>query len=72
MCGDEEPNSTSWAGTEVTLDQVVFLKTFRRKVTIHGVTYHVVPINHMRVLIGRRQTAQLCRCTETDHDQAAG
>ena len=66
LCGDREPDSTSWSGTEHRMDQTVVLNTFKPKVHIAGVVYHVVPSSEMRVLVGTRLAAQIRLETEKE------
>ena len=68
MCGDEEPNSTSWAGTERRVDRTTVLDTFRPKVHLGPIAYHVVPSNQMRVVIGTKVAKRLRQKIEAGPD----
>ena len=66
MCGDEEPNSTSWAATECKMDQITILDTMLPKLCIHGFVFHIVHSNEMRVVVGTRLADQIQAALEDE------
>ena len=46
------------------MDKTVVLDTFRPKVCLHGISYHVVPSNEMRVIVGTKLTARVQTAVE--------